>query len=485
MSYQNIAEMRAELTAKRVSALELAEQAIARIEQLDGKINAIIARDFDRAREAARAADASRALGDDRPLLGIPVTVKESFNLAGLPTTWGVPGSEGNIARSDSVVVARLKAAGAVVLGKSNVPTMLMDWQSTNPIHGTTNNPWNLDLTPGGSSGGGSAALAAGYVPLEFGSDIGGSLRVPAHFCGVFAHKPTHGIVPMRGMSPPGTKEAEIAAEVDLAVAGPMARSAADLALALDLTAGPDQHQAIAYRLDLPPPRHVRLRDFRVLLLDTHPLVPTSAEIRAAFEALAADLVKAGCKVARASSVSPDLARLAQLYGRMLMAFIGADLPEAQYDAVRQQVAGLPPEAQGFDVDGTRALVASHRDWKQAYWQRAGFANQWRALFRDVDVVLCPVLPVTAFAHDHRDFAAREIMIDGVATPYGRLGAWAGPATFTGQPATAMPVGLSPSGLPIGMQILGPLLEDRTTLKFAELVEQARGGFVKPPLSWA
>jgi amidase len=481
MAFSSVTDLRAALRSREVSALELVDQAIARIEALDGRFNAVVVRDFDRARVTAKEADAAIARGEDRPLLGIPMTVKECFNVSGLVTTWGLPGTEGNRVDFDSVAVARLKAAGAIIMGKTNVPTMLMDWQSYNPIHGITNNPWDVTRTPGGSSGGAAAALAAGFVPLEFGSDLGGSLRVPAHYCGIFAHKPTYGIVPMRGMSPPGSTEAAVAAPVDLAVIGPMARTADDLSLALDATAAPDQRDAIGYRLDLPPARHARLRDFRVLLLDAHPLVPTEPAVRAAFDDLATRLGKSGCKVDRSSPLLPDLTQIAATFTELLMSFVGADMPEADYRSARKAAEALPPDAPAIQTAHLRGLTLSHRDWIQTDRRRAALAGQWRAFFQHYDVVLCPVMPNVAFAHDHRPMMRREITIDGRNMPYGALGIWAGPANVTGQPATAMPIGLSPEGLPIGMQIIGPYLEDRTTLEFARLVEREFGGFVPPP----
>ncbi|HWA48255.1 MAG TPA: amidase [Dongiaceae bacterium] len=481
MTYQSLDVLRAALQSRKVSAVELSDQAIARIEALDGKFNAVVVRDFDRARTAAKDADAAIARGEDRPLLGLSMTVKECFNVAGLVTTWGIAGTEGNRVDFDSVAVARLKAAGAIILGKTNVPTMLMDWQSYNPIYGITNNPWDVTRTPGGSSGGGAAALAAGFVPLEFGSDLGGSLRVPAHCCGVFAHKPTHGIVPMRNMSPPGSPQVAVSAPVDLAVVGPMARSAGDLSLVLDIVAGPDQREAVGYRLDLPPARHARLADFRVLLLDAHPLVPTDPAIRAAFGDLARKLEKAGCIVDRSSPLLPDLAQIAATFTELLMSFVGADMPDAEYKGARAAVDALPPEAPAIQAAHMRGLTLSHRDWIRADRRRAAIAGQWRAFFQAYDVVLCPVMPNVAFPHDHRPMMQREIVVDGKVLPYGLQGIWAGLANVTGQPATAMPIGLSPEGLPIGMQIIGPYLEDRTTLQFARLVEREFGGFVPPP----
>jgi amidase len=482
MEYRTARELVAALRERRVSATELVEAAIDRIERLDGRLNAVVVRDFERARDQARAADAAVARGDQRPLLGIPLTVKEAFNVAGLPTTWGIPGTERIPVADDAVVVARLKAAGAIVIGKTNVPTMLADWQSANPIYGVTNNPWDPARTPGGSSGGGAVALAAGYVPLEYGSDLAGSLRTPAHFCGVFAHKPTHGIVPMRGFAPPGAPVLSVAPSVDLAVVGPMARSADDLMLALDVTAGPDERDATAFRLHLPPPRHAALRDYRVLVIDRHPLLPTEGAIRATLAVVSERLERIGCKVGRASPALPDLATIGLVYVELLMAFVGADIPDADYSAAAERAASLPRDDNSIAGASARGMVSTHRDWVSADRRRAALAHQWRAFFRDWDVVLCPVMPTVAFPHDFRDMQAREIMVDGARVNYDDQSMWISLATLTGQPATAMPIGTSDGGLPIGMQIIGPYLEDRTTIAFAALVEHEIGGFTPPPL---
>src|SRR5258706_7662651 len=261
-SFKTATELSAAFAAKKVSAVELAQDAIDRIERHDGKVNAICVRDFGRALEAARAADAARARGETRPLLGIPLTVKESYNVAGLPTTWGFPAQKDFTPPEDALSISRVKTAGGVILGKTNVPLGLGDWQSYNDIYGTTNNPFDLGRTPGGSSGGSSAALAAGYGPLSLGSDIGGPLRVPAFHCGVSAHKPTFNIVPLRGHTPPPFLP--IPKDPDLVVIGPMARGAADLSLLLDAIAGPDPLEAgKAYKLELPAARHNELKAFR------------------------------------------------------------------------------------------------------------------------------------------------------------------------------------------------------------------------------
>ena len=311
--------------ARQVSARELLDATIKRIEALDPKINAVVVRDFDRARASADAADAALGRGERRPLLGLPMTVKEQFNVAGLPTTWGFPRFKGWLPDADALAVQRLKDAGAIIIGKTNVPAGLTDWQSYNEVYGTTNNPWDLRRTPGGSSGGAAAALAAGFVPLELGSDIGGSLRAPAHFCGVFSHKPSLDLIPQRGSGPPQTPA--IAARSELAVIGPMARSAADLALGLSVLAGPDEMwDGIGYKLALPEPRHDKLTDFRVLVIDTHPLCPTAASIEGALEQLIGRLAKLGCKVVRSSAKMPDLAQTTRNYEELLVASLSVDI---------------------------------------------------------------------------------------------------------------------------------------------------------------
>ncbi|MBU6441043.1 MAG: amidase [Betaproteobacteria bacterium] len=480
-AYRSVGQLRAALSAAQVSAAELTEAAIARIERYEPLLNAVCVRDFARARDAAREADRALARGEQRPLLGVPLLVKESFNVAGLPTTWGFPQHRDFTAAQDALAVARAKAAGAVVLGKTNVPLGLGDWQSYNEIHGTTNNPHDPARTPGGSSGGSAAALAAGYVPLALGSDIGGSLRVPAHFCGVHAHKPSLGIVPGRGHLPPPLPPLPDTPE--LAVVGPMARCAADLELLLDAIAGPDEwDQGVAYRLELPPPRHRRLEQHRVLVLDSHPLVPTSDAVTQAVGALAEHLARAGVSLARRSELLPDLAGTGRLYGRLLLSFLAANGPEALYADMQRKAAGLPAGDTTPEADSLRASVLSHRDWIAASQQRNRVRAQWRELFRAFDAVICPVSPVTAFAHDHSDMQARRIDIDGRSVPYGDQIAWSGLATLPGLPATAMPIGRSQQGLPIGIQIIGPWLEDRTPLRLARLLEAEFGGFRAPSL---
>jgi amidase len=482
LEYLSAGQLSEGLRRKRFSSLELTDHLIARIEHRDAAINAVVVRDFERAREAARAADAALARGEQRPLLGVPMTVKESFNAAGLPTTWGIPQASNFRANDDALIVARARKAGAVLLGKTNVPIVLDDWQSYNAIYGVTRNPWDLERTPGGSSGGAAAALAAGFAPLELGSDIGGSLRVPAHFTGVMALKPTLGLVPTRGHAPPGATP--LPRNDDLVVVGPMARAADDLALLFDVIAGPDElTTGVGYRLALRPPRHEQLARHRVLMIDSHPLVPTAAPVRAALERLAGRLARSGVTVERSHPLLPDLAEAARTYMRLLLSFSAAFWRPAIYEDLKNAGAIFPADNRSLTAERARGIGLSHRDWLMADIARSRFQQQWRALFAEVDVVLCPPMPVTAFAHDHSAPPhERRLVIEGTPYPYPDVGlVWAGPATSAGLPAAVVPIDRGDSPLPIGVQIIGPQYGDYSTIAFAKLLEKEYRSFVPPP----
>ncbi|MHA6630605.1 amidase [Pseudonocardia sichuanensis] len=480
-NFRSAEEIAASLRAGEMTAVELIDEEIARIERDDKEINAICVSDFDRARAAARRADQALARGEDRPLLGVPVTVKESYDVAGLPTTWGMPQHRNHVPAEDAVQVSRLKTAGAVVLGKTNVPLGLQDLQSFNEIYGTTNNPWDQDRTSGGSSGGSAAALASGFGALSIGSDIGGSLRTPAHFCGVYAHKPTLGLAANRGMVAP--TEPALPVDLDLAVVGPMARTAGDLTLLLDVMAGPDPLTlGVAHRLTLPAARHEQIRDFRVLVLDEHPLIPTGSAVRAAVNRVVDALVAGGARVERHHPLLPDLVEAATLYTQLLFSGSVARFPVEAYEQLRARAAGLGAGDRSLAAARLRGMVLSHRDWLEANNRRELHRHGWRQLFAEFDAVVCPVTPTPAFPHDHDpDLLGRRIEIDGVEHPFFDQLVWAGLATMPGLPATAVPAGRSPEGLPVGVQLIGPMYEDRTPLRLAELLEREIGGFQAPP----
>ncbi len=480
-TYRTASDLIRALAARQVSSRELVDAAIARIEAVNPRINAVVVKDYERARASADAADAARARGESKPLLGLPMTVKEMFNIEGLPTTWGRPDAKGWMPPGDALVVSRLKAAGAVILGKTNVPLDLNDWQSYNDIYGTTNNPWDLGRTPGGSSGGSVAALAAGLVPLELGSDIGGSLRAPAHYCGVFSHKPSLNLIPMRGAGPP---QAPVNVPVgnNLAVIGPMARSAADLALALDVLAGPDEMwDGIGYKLVLPPVRHDRLADYRVLVIDTHPLFPTARSVSGALNTLADVLAMAGCKVTRPDRATPSLAFLTRNYVELLAAEDQDGIPPEIRARMMADASTLPPDDDSLHATVLRGATMSHAAATQAGYIRGGLRARWQAVFAEHDVILCPPMPTPAFPHDHGPRQRRRIDVDGRSLPYGEQIVWATIATNCGFPSTTVPVARTETGLPVGVQDIGGYLSDRTTLAFAGMIERDYGGFVRPP----
>ena len=435
-------EMVAGLRKKSFSATDLCEASIARIETLDSNINAVVVRDFERARADARAADLAIGRGEFKPLTGVPMTVKESFDLRGYPTTWGIEAHREHRAREDALAVQRVKAAGAIVLGKTNVPPVLADWQTENPIYGRTHNPHDLERSAGGSSGGSAAAVAMGFSAVEIGTDIGGSVRIPAAFCGVYGHKTSYGVIPMGGHYPGGTTPAATL----LGVAGPIARSAEDLATVLDAVAGPDAESS-ANRLALPLPRHERLASFRVFVLDHHPVARADIQILGALETLADHLVKEGASVARQSSLLPDMNAAWRTYQSMLLTTI---------------TRGDPP--------GPRKPISAH-DWFGLLDDQLRIRRQWSDFFRHFDIVLAPAFGTVAFPHTQEpDWRKRELPMDGEPSKFGDQLGWAGIATMANLPSTAIPLGVNKAGIPLAVQAIGPFLEDKTTIAFAGMV---------------
>ncbi len=424
-----------------LSALEACDAAIARIEALDRTLNAVVVRDFERARAAARRIDQTKSAGDARRLLGVPMTVKESNDVEGLPSTWGFEGFANVNAERDAVVLQRLKAEGAVILGKTNVPVALGDWQTENPVYGRTLNPFDPARSPGGSSGGAAAALASGMVPLEIGSDIGGSIRVPSHMCGVFGHKPTYGIVPLRGHGFPGTD----GLDAPLAVVGPMARNVRDIAAALEIIAGP---AGPGYQLVLPPPRHRNLADYRVRVIREMPGVPVDTETAAALKDFVSRLDDAGVDVSDSADGFPDLVRMMEAYIRMLNTVISRGTP------------------------GARPIDA--HDWMNLQDEQLAVTRRWSRVFEDTDILISPIFSTPAFVYQTEpEWPKRQLPVDGKLIPYGSQLSWAGIATYAGLPATAIPVAKSKAGLPIGFQLIGGPYGDHTCLHFAGLLEAA------------
>jgi amidase len=462
----------AALEARRISAVELLEEAARRYKTQHARINAVVAHDFERAGARARAIDEARSRGENLPMLaGLPMTIKDTFEVEHLPASSGLRALLGR-GVADAVVVARARLAGAVIWGKTNVPVMAGDWQSYNSLYGTTNNPWDVTRTPGGSSGGAAAAVASGITALEIGSDIGGSLRVPAAFSGIYSHKPTWGLVSQRGHVPPAPGSF---AQRDLNVVGPMARSARDLRLLLSVMEdGPLAAKA--------PPAN--LRGLKIGLWTEDAACPLDPQVLAVVQAFAASLAAQGAEVKPTQPVQG--AELMPAYLVLLGAIVAQDMDERTRRQLRLARAfGDLAGAIGLPAPWMEAIggyAATHLDWMAADETRARIGAELRGLWDRFDVVLAPVSAVTAFPHDHTPFLKRKLTLsDGAAIPYRSMLNWIALATACGLPVTTIPAGLAADGLPVGLQIIGPRGADARTLAVAQGIEEALGGFVAPP----
>jgi len=461
------------LDSKRISAVELLDAAVSRYHTVNPKINAVVVTDLERARARAAVIDELRMKGESPgPLAGLPMTIKDCLDVDGMPASCGLaallkrPGH-------DAAAVAKARQAGAVIWGKTNVPVMVGDWQSYNDVYGTTNNPWDLSRGPGGSSGGAAAALATGITTLEIGSDIGGSLRIPASFCGVFAHKPTHGLVSQRGHvpPPPGT-----IAEGDLNVVGPMARSVRDLRLLLSVIAdGPIGAKA--------PP--AELKGLKIGVWSQEADFPLDPECAAAIAGFTASLADQGAVI---QPIHPtETLPLMQAYMVLILSILGRGQPPKTQRAMRR-VRGLVQFVRGLGLRDppwaaqAMASTATHGEWLVANEARARIGERMKAVFEQVDVIIAPATPLCAFPHDHTPFAKRTLTLsDGAKIPYRSMLNWIALATACGLPATAIPIGPLANGLPFGVQVIGPRGGDSRTLAVAEAIEQAFGGFTTPP----
>ena len=474
--YQSATQLAQQIARGALRSRDLLEHLLARVDALNPEINAIVVQDRERARRRADAADAASARGERwGPLHGVPFTVKESFDARGLATTFGFDALKDHRADADSVVVQRLLSAGAVLFGKTNVPEALADFQSYNAVYGTTQNPWRSGHTPGGSSGGSAAALAAGFTPLEMGSDIGGSIRNPAHFCGVFGHKPSFGLLPARGHTIHGQLSGP-----DLAVVGPLARSATDLALMLDLLAQPDEIDAAGLRVALP-----RLNKptaaLRIAVWDNDPVCPVSGAVRARLAAVCETLGAAGASVDRHARPFDDAAAAQVLYDQLLQSAMGGGLGDEAMAAAIQCARGLSPDDNGPSARVLRAQVMRQREWSRHHEARTQLRWAWHRFFQRFDFVLAPVMPVTAFAHDHGRFGQRSMTVDGRDQPYFDATFWAGLATLAYLPATVLPAGPAEDGLPVGIQIIGPAYGDQLCIGLAQRLQALGFGFAPPP----
>jgi amidase len=480
LAHRSATAMLRALRERELSSRELLEHFLERVERLNPTLNALVTLDVERARKRADEADAALGRGESwGPLHGLPITVKDCFETAGLRTTCGTEEFADHVPAADALAVARLKQAGALIFGKTNTPALTLDWQTTNPVHGTTNNPWNVAHTPGGSSGGSAAAIAAGLSGLELGSDIGGSIRLPAHCCGVFGHKPTWGIIPTRGHVPPAPG---VLTEHDINVVGPIARSADDLELALGVLAGPLDDAAKGWKLALPAPRGASLRDYRIAAWLDDAACPVDSAVREGLEASVEALRAAGARVDERARPAFAMADAIALYQRLVAPVVSTSLSAEQFSAISQVADAQRGLAGGPTDDFLRSATLSHRDWLEIDDERRQLRAAWADFFGDFDVLLCPVSPVAAIRHDHRQpLNRRTIQVDGRTRPYTDQIGWLGPVGVSLLPASVAPVGRSPDGLPVGIQIVAPHLEDLSAIDFARHLAREVGGFEPPP----
>ena len=475
LTFASAADLARRIKSGAIGCAELLAHYFERVDRFNPALNAIIVQTRAEAMARAEAADAARAQGEDwGPLHGVPMTVKESYDVAGTPSTWGSSALKDNVATKDALSVTRLKAAGAVVFGKTNVPLMLSDFQSYNDVYGTTNNPWNTERVPGGSSGGSAAALAAGLVGLETGSDIGGSIRNPAHFCGVFGHKPTWNLLPPRGHATPG-----VLSPSDISVIGPLARGAEDLAIAVRAMAGPDEIARRGLRVDLPtlakPPSA-----WRVAVWRDDAMARVDDAVAARVDAVAEALRDAGASM-DFNARPVDARQTHFVYQNLLQATMSARLPAERYQRALAAAETLPADDDSLGATITRAQVARFRDWSANNEKRTHLRWAWHAFFERFDILLAPIMATSAFPHDHRPFGERTVQVNGKAVGYFDQVFWAGLASVAYLPSTVIPTGPDDHGLPIGVQIIGPEYGDLITIGVAKLLEEAGFAFTPPP----
>jgi amidase len=465
--------------SRELGSRELLEHFVKRIERFNPVLNAVVTLDLERARAAADAADAAAERGEFRgPLHGLPITIKDTFETAGLRTTAGATIYTQHVPAQNAVAVQRLIDADAIVFGKTNTPAFAADLQTYNDIFGVTNNPWDRTRAVGGSSGGAAVAVATGLTAFDLGSDIGGSIRNPVHYCGVYGHKPTFGIIPTRGHipGPPGAL-----ATRDISVAGPIGRSADDLDMILALTAGPLPEQATAWRFALPPPRRERLTDYRIAVWFDDADFPVDDAVKESLQKMADALRRAGANVDERARPALRLREAFHAYLRLLWPVTVADLPEAAFDRLRHAAARYAPDDESMRALHARFTTTTHRAWMQANEAREQYRVVWRKFFEQYDVLLTPVTPICALKHDHStDLLARTISVNGEPRWYWEQLAWISLAGMAYLPATVAPIARA-NGLPVGVQIIGPYLEDRTTIDFAKRLANVVGGFEPPP----
>ena len=477
LHYQSAHALAASIQAKEISAVELLQHFLSRVEKHNPKLNAIIWMDAETGAgtggRSRRGAGPRRDLGAAARRAAVDQGVVSS---AGTPTTWGVPALKDNITETTAIGAQGLLDAGAIFFAKTNVPIYLADWQSYNEIYGTTNNPWDLTKSPGGSSGGSAAALAAGLTGIEAGSDIGASIRNPAHYCGVFGHKPTFGAISSRGQSMPGTYAAS-----DISVVGPLTRSAVDLEIALDAMAGPDLFDDVGWRLELPGGAQEKLKDFRVAVKLSDPNSEVDQAYADQLQGLVDKLAAAGATVNDNAHPDFDTGRLYEVYLMLLRAATSSRLSDEEWSHWANVAAKLGGDDSSYLARMAHANTLSHRDWLRLNNERHALRFKFAEFFEEWDILLCPAAASAAFPHDQvGERHDRTIPVNGHDVPTTDQLFWAGFSGVVFLPSTVGPAGLQANGLPVGYQAIAGHLRDKTAIRFAQCVEREIGGFIAP-----
>lgn len=468
---------RAGLAAGDFSALDLLTAVWERILQRNPVLNALASYDEDAAARQAEEADRRYARGEARALEGLPITIKDSFETSGLTTTCGARELADYRPERDAVAVERLRAAGAIVLAKTNVPRLTADFQTHNSLFGLTCNPWDVSRTPGGSSGGAAAAVAAGFCAFDLASDLGGSIRWPAHACGLFGLKPSWGRIPFAGHIPP-LPAMRLKNPPDLAVAGPLARSAADLDLVLCLAAGPLNALEAGH---FPPVRKTRPEQLRLALWIDPDFAPVDADVETGVRLAAEALGRAGARVAEARP-SFAFAEAFEIYAILNFAIGFSGLTAAERAHFAESAKGFAPDDASYPALRARAARIDAATWSRLMERRAAIRDAFAAFFAEYDAILCPPAPCLAFPHDlSPDPLARRLPTSVGDLPYYDLLKWASLATLSHLPAAVAPVVVSPRGLPCGVQIVCPLNADREAVAIAGMIERLTGGYRPPP----
>jgi amidase len=465
------------LTRRDFSARDLLGAVWERILQRNPAINALAAYDEEAARLQAAESDRRLARGEARPLEGLPITIKDSFETAGLATTCGAEELADYTPARDAVAVERLRAAGAVILAKTNVPKFTGDFQTHNALYGVTSNPWDLSRTPGGSSGGSAAAVAAGFCGFDLGSDLGGSIRWPSHACGLFGLKPSWGRIPLAGHIPP-LPAMRLKRPPDLAVAGPLARSAADLDLMLGLVCGPENAPAPGH---FPPAPRKNPGELRLALWLDPAFAPVDADVEAGVRLAAEALARAGATVEEAAP-PVAFAEVFEIYATLNFAIGFAGLKPEERARIAESARDFAADDRSTTALRARAARIDAAAFARLSERRVAIRAALAGFFARHDAILCPPAPCCAFPHDlSPDPQARRLPTSAGDLPYFDLLKWASLASLAHLPAAVAPVALSPLGLPCGVQIVCALNADREAIAIAGMIEALTGGFRAPP----